>query len=77
MKYFSKTNQTKPTVFHSATQTGRFGGGVAGALHRRYGSFKTGKADEVMGFGDDEPADLPKENALRNAKYTEKRKIWV
>ncbi|GBP12570.1 hypothetical protein EVAR_10236_1 [Eumeta japonica] len=32
------------------------------------------KADEVMGFGDDEPADLPKENALRNAKYTEKKK---
>ncbi|CAF4889069.1 unnamed protein product [Pieris macdunnoughi] len=32
------------------------------------------KADEKMEFGDDEPADLPKESVLRNAKYTKNRK---
>lgn len=30
-----------------------------------------------MEFGDDESTDLPKESALRNAKYTEKEKVWI
>ncbi|KAK0076091.1 hypothetical protein PV326_011078, partial [Microctonus aethiopoides] len=36
--------------------------------------WKREKADEKMDYGDDEPADLPNEGTLRNAKYTEKRK---